>query len=141
MPPSRKQAGCCTLCGKEVFEVRARYPSDHSLAGEVRQIGAPLSIAHRATILLMSGTLCNVTLCSSCKPTPANLPRLWTICMEANARELDPEYRAAIGASEHDERQRHIGVNTVRNTVVDLPIAVLEIHRWEEDDDFTARSR
>jgi hypothetical protein len=140
MRPSRKQSGCCTLCGKEVFEVRARYPKDHPLAGEIRQVGIPLSIARRATLVLMSGCKATVTLCSSCTATPERLPELWTICVSANAQELEEDRRAAIGAHGLNDEQRTSGVEVVRRMVVDLPLAVLSVYRWEEIYDFAARS-
>lgn len=138
MRPSRKQPGCCTLCGREVFGVRARYPNDHPLAGEVRQVGAPLPTARRVTLLLMSGRTTTVTLCSSCKPTPQRLSELWTVCTQANAQELEDERRAAIGAGAFTEEQRHACTAVVQGQVVDLPIAVLALHSWEEIHDLTA---
>ena len=140
MLPSRKQAGCCTLCGKEVFEVLARWPSDHPLAGETRQVGSSLPIARRATLVLMSGCVTRITLCDSCDPTPDRLPELWTVCMQANAQELEDERRVSMGAGVLTEELRDKYTETTRKMVVDLPIAVLSIQRWEEVDEFAARS-
>lgn len=132
MLPSKKQTGCCTLCLKEVFEVRRRWPNDHPLAGEVCQVGDPLPGARRAMLVLMSGKQCSVTLCAECEPTPDRLPELWTICMQANAQEVDDERRVAVGALAHTDRQRIAATNAVQQMVVDLPIAVLSITPWEE---------
>jgi hypothetical protein len=126
---------------KEVFEVHARWPDDHPLAGEVKTIGRPLPSARRATLLLMSGTICNITVCDSCPPTPENLSLLWTICMQANAQELEDERRDAIGSSPVEGFIRESYINTVQQMVVDLPIAVLTVQRWEKVDDFAARTR
>jgi len=141
MRPSRKQVGCCTLCRKEVFEVRARWPKGHPLAGEVRKIGSPHPTARCCRLVLMSGTQCTVTLCNTCKPTPERLSELWTICMQAGAQELEDARQIAIEGRPIPEEQRAPYVSAVQQMVVDLPIAVLSIHRWEEDDEFAARSR
>ena len=140
MRPSKKQVGCCTLCGKEVFEVKGRWPGGHPLAGEVNKIGKPLPTAYRATLVLMSGCQASITLCGSCRPTPQRLPELWTICVSANAQELDPERRAHMRLSKQTESQYGAYVETLRKMVVDLPIAV-ELHRWEDDHDLTAFTR
>ena len=140
MRPSHKQVGCCTLCGKEVFEVKGRWPSSHPLAGEVKKIGGPLPTAYRATLVLMSGCKASVTLCGSCRPTPQRLPELWTICVSANAQELDLKRTEELGLPKRTEAQQDACVETLRQMVVDLPIAV-ELHRWEEDHDLTALAR
>ena len=140
MRPSRKQVGCCTLCMKEVFEVRERWPNDHPLAGEVCKIGAPLPSARCCRLVLLSGAQCTVTLCDRCKPTPDMLPELWTICGQANAQELDDDRRTSIGSSALESTLRERYTESVRKMVVDLPIAVLSIHRWEEDDEFARRT-
>jgi hypothetical protein len=140
MRPSRKQVGCCTLCGKEVFGVRARWPNDHPLAGEVRKIGKPLSSARCVRLLLMSGAQCTVTLCDRCHPTPERLPELWTVCCQANAQELEDERRTSKGSSPVEGVIREKCIDSVQQMVVDLPIAVLSIHPWEKDNEFTARS-
>jgi hypothetical protein len=140
MLPSKKQVGCCTLCGREVFDVLARWPSDHPLAGEVRQIGAPFPSARCCRMVLMSGAQCTVTLCSTCKPTPDSLPKLWTICGQANAQEMDRQFLVS-GAKLTDHGHVEALIESTRKVVVDLPIAVLSTHRWEEDDEFAARSR
>ena len=137
MHPSSKQIGCCTLCGKEVFEVKGRWPKDHPLAGEVRRVGAPFPAARRASLVLMSGARCSITLCDRCEPTPQRLPELWTVCMQANAQEVDDERRAAVGIREQTDRQREASISTVQQMVVDLPIAVLDVHPWEDDHDLT----
>ena len=141
MRPSKKQVGCCTLCGKEVFEVRERWPRDHPLAGEVRRIGSPLPSARRASLVLMSGVITYVTLCSSCPPTPERLPELWDICMDAQAQDIDNERRAVIGARPIADFLRETYISNTVKMVVDLPIAVLSIYPWEEDDEFAARTR
>ena len=137
MLPSKKQVGCCTFCGKEVFEVLGRWPKDHPLSGEVRRVGDPSPTARRALLMLMSGAQCSITLCDQCEPTPERLPELWTVCMQANAQEVDDERRVAIGIREQTPRQREAAINTVQQMVVDLPIAVLDIHPWEDDHDLT----
>ena len=82
-----------------------------------------------------------VTVCAACGPTPRKLPELWRICGSANAQETEAERRAAVGYAEHTQEQYEICVESVRKMVVDLPIAVLSVHRWEEVDEFAARSR
>jgi len=141
MLPSKKQVGCCTLCGKEVFEVKVRRPSGHPLAGEACAIGAPLPSARCCRLVLVSGSQCTVTLCDTCKPTPDRLPELWTICGQANAQEVDDERRAELGLPDRTPHQKEAEVRSVQQMVVDLPIAVLSIHRWEEDDEFARRTR
>jgi hypothetical protein len=126
---------------KEVFEVRARWPKSHPLAGEVRKIGNPLPSARCARMVLMSGAQCTVTFCDVCLPSPDRLPEFWEICMSANAQELDAERRTDVGLGEQSEDQHEACVDALQKMVVDLPIAVLSIHRWEEDDEFAARTR
>jgi hypothetical protein len=121
--------------------VHSRWPNNHPLAGEVRQVGKPLPTAHRAILLLLSGARCSITLCSSCVPTPDRLAELWKVCCIANAEETDSDRRDLLGLSDLDEVQQKSLVESVQKMVVDLPIAVLSNHRWEEDDEFTARTR
>jgi hypothetical protein len=130
MRQTRKKFGCCTLCGREVFEILARWPKGHPLAGQVCQLGHPLPSARRATLVLMSGTIADVTLCDRCPPDPENLPALWKTCASANAQELDDEYREAIGVEPHNPQQHEAGVDNVRQMVADLPIAVLSVSPW-----------
>jgi hypothetical protein len=140
MLPSSKKPGCCTLCGEEVFEVVARWPSDHPLHGEPRAVGKPFPSARRATLVLMSGTTCSITLCDTCQVTPENLPSVWRICLIANSQQIDEERRSVVCLYEHTDEEREACLNSLQKMVVDLPMAVLVIQKWEEVDEFSDRT-
>jgi hypothetical protein len=80
----------------------------------------------------MDGAKASVTLCSQCPPTPERLPALWTICVSANAQELENDRREAIGARALDEQHGQISREFICRMAADLPIFVLSVERMEE---------
>ncbi|KPK68171.1 hypothetical protein AMJ82_08905 [candidate division TA06 bacterium SM23_40] len=141
MRPNKKKIGCCTLCGKEVFEILSRYPQDHPLAGEPRKLGKPLESARRVDLVLIGGSTASVTVCSSCEVSDKTLPRLWKICSDASGQEItEPDRRAAKGIRQLKEEQYHAVVASAIRIAADLPISILSNSSWKEIYDIAART-
>lgn len=66
MSEGEKKAGCCTMCDAEVFECMARYQEGEARPGEMKRIGKPKDDAVRATFLLESGEVMDLTFCRDC---------------------------------------------------------------------------
>ena len=64
-----KQAGCCSICDKEVFEIVSWLPNDHPFAGRVAKVGKPLADAVRVSLLVNTGEQVSATLCEECAAT------------------------------------------------------------------------
>jgi hypothetical protein len=77
-----KLPGRCSSCGTEVFEITTGVAGG---PGERREIiGHPLENAHRATFLLLGGSLMDLTFCESCLPhADDNLDQLWANVIES----------------------------------------------------------
>lgn len=129
---TRKKLGCCSMCDAEVFEARTRYPPDHSLSKEIRQVGKCLDGAKRMTFVLANGSQTDFTFCNSCNPQPRHLPDLWKKTMAAMALQSDPAHRVAIGAGQLNSSQlaeMKRGLLKLANTP---PLGVLYQQSWSE---------
>lgn len=101
-----KQPGLCTDCGTECFEIVSRFPADHPIAGEVCRIGPMIPCGTQVEFLLSDNTVMTLTFCVDCagRLSPEHYPSLMDIVRTGWERELDDEYRKAIGASPWPEK-------------------------------------
>jgi hypothetical protein len=127
-----RKFGCCVVCGNECFNVTSRWPSDHRCANQIREVSGPKPDVKRYSLLLLSGSQSLVTTCGKCEITPENLPDIWKSCVEANAREDDPNHRVAIGAQPIPEGQREHRKNLLKLMNWNVPLGVLYEQEWSE---------
>jgi hypothetical protein len=106
-----KKPGCCTLCDKEVYEIKTRWTKG-ILEGEPRKVGRPTDDVRKLDYTLSDGTVMSLTFCRTCETEakkPENFPRIWQIVLEAFERELSPEFISAIGNQPRTEvQQNHV---------------------------------
>jgi len=114
-----KKLGCCTSCGKEVYEILQRYASDHPYAREPRKVGKPID-AVKKTFLLTDGSTMDLTYCPDCT---VNFSKDWRAVLDAWAREITDEYRLNVGLSVIEDKTKHN--EWFKTMLKTLPIAVL----------------
>lgn len=91
-----KKPGCCTLCEKEVFEVKQRF-TEAPLERWPRFVGRPAEEAMRLTFTLSDGSEADITFCRECAKTAHDrFDEIWRICTDAAW--FENENRAAFGA-------------------------------------------
>ncbi|MEE8327058.1 MAG: hypothetical protein V3R58_08500 [candidate division NC10 bacterium] len=129
---SEKRVGCCSLCNQEVFEAVSRWPSGFVLEQQIADVGAPVKGARRVTFLLVNGSLCDMTFCDRCDPVASNLAKLWKKVCTTMAKELDPKYRAEIGAKQQTDEQRTQSEDNLINLFNNPPVGVLYEQPWSE---------
>jgi hypothetical protein len=117
----RKTAGCCSLCGVEVFEVLTRHPD-----GRPRKVGKPNADAWRVGLVLADGAGCDVTICEHCLPTvEVRLPELWRNVLEGqSAVDSQRPYK--------DEVHRQAVLQTNLALVNNVPLGVVAKVRWQD---------
>ena len=130
---SDKKFGCCSLCDREVFDALSRWTAG-SCKGQIRDVGAPKRGARRVTLILSNGSRCDLTFCDRCNPTASSIPKLWMKICTSMAKELDPEYRAGIGAGELTDLQRTQSEDNLINMFNNPPVGVLYEQPWSEVD-------
>jgi hypothetical protein len=80
------------------------------LEGEPRKVGRPTDDVRKLDYTLSDGTVMSLTFCRTCETEakrPENFPKIWQIVLEAFARELSPEFIAAIGNQPRTEVQQN----------------------------------
>jgi hypothetical protein len=90
-----KKIGCCTSCGKEVYEITRRFPSDHPYAKEPMEVGKPINAITR-TLLLSDNSEMNLTYCPDCN---VDYEKDWQIVLDAWKREMSDDYRKNLKLS------------------------------------------
>jgi len=114
-----KKIGCCTSCGKEVYEITKRFPSDHPYAKEPVSVGKPIDAVTR-TLLLTDGSTMDLTYCSECE---VNFSKDWRTVLNAWAREMTDEYRENIGLGKIENKEPYR--IWFEKMLMILPIAVI----------------
>lgn len=114
-----KKLGCCTSCGKEVYEILRRYPSDHPYAKEPTQVGKPID-AVKKTLLLTDGSTMELTYCPDCE---VNFSKDWRTVLDAWARDMSDEYRSNIGVEPIKDIAKYM--QWFDKILMTLPIAVI----------------
>lgn len=114
-----KKIGCCTSCGKEVYEITRCFPSDHPYAKEPTEIGKSIDAVTK-TLLMTDGSTMDLTYCPDC---PVNFSKDYRTVLDAWAREIDDEYRKNVGLSKIENKKSY--VEWFSKMLTNLPIAIL----------------
>lgn len=114
-----KKLGCCTACGREVYEIVRRFPSDHAYAKEPIEVGKPIDAVIK-TLLLTDGSTMDLTYCPDCD---VNFSRDWRTVLDAWAREMSDEYRKNLGLNVIEDKEPYL--SWFRTMLGNLPIAVI----------------
>ena len=133
-----KTLGHCTLCDKEVFEIIRRYPSylpngsDHPYANEPMKVGKPLPDAKRVSFVLLDGSRCDLTFCSTCEP--GKLSDMWKLCIDATIKAALPETREIVNPPgvqyEFGTREQMICAKFLINFAYNVPFGELYTIPW-----------
>ena len=131
---SAKRFGCCTLCDREVFEALLRWPPGHVNENQIRRPGAPINGARRVTVILVDGSIADLTFCGACKASPENLCAIWKKVVRTMAFEMDPEWRAGIKAAPLEDHERYQTERLLMKMIESPPLGVLHEQPWSEVD-------
>lgn len=102
-----KQAGCCSLCDKEVFEIVSWLPNDHPFAGRVAKVGKPLEDAVRVSLLTDCGNQVLATLCEACSSNvKEEFSRLWDRIVEGWEFEVSEEFHIIMNKKILNPKQK-----------------------------------
>ena len=88
-----KISGCCTVCDKPCFDIRARFAEHELYPGEPKQIGRPNDDALKISFFLLDGTIMHLTFCGKCAESLSQEKYLdiWRKVIRSWERELKDE--------------------------------------------------
>lgn len=121
-----KKLGCCTACGKEVYEIKRRYPVDHPYAKEPIKLGKPIDVTIK-TLLLTDGSTMDLTYCNDCSVI---FSKDWRTVLDAWVREISDEYRKNTDQSIIEDKQKSL--EWLSEMIENLPLVVLGERRAGE---------
>ena len=96
-----KKIGCCTSCGKEVYEILKRFPSDHPYAKEPKEVGNSINAVTK-TLILSNNSEMTLTYCPDCE---VDFEKDWQTVLDGWEREMSDEYRKNVGLSKIDNKK------------------------------------
>lgn len=115
------KAGCCCLCGEEIYEVKRVFPRGHAREGEPMRIGRPLAGAKKCTMVQVSGRQLSVTLCKECAAELQLRPELYKTVHKSVLRAFERELEEIRRTDKQMVRIR----KEITRIVNDPPIGIL----------------
>ncbi len=124
-----KRLGCCTLCDKEVFEIKERFTGG-DVDGLAKTLGRPYEEARRITLVLIDGKHMALTFCGDCEVMPETLPEIHRKARLAWAFEATNATREQLKGEPLDlAGQWRYGAHQILQTNI-IPIGVLHEESW-----------
>jgi len=119
-----KRVGHCAISGEACYEVVETWPTGHALEGHPRKLGPPLADAAVVTLVLVDGTMADVTVKQRYVPEfYAHLPQVWRD-IKARTR-FDRKHHRALGQPDFNDAQ-HAQMDAWNLTFNDnVPLGVL----------------
>lgn len=126
-----KVVGHCSISGEPCFEVHSTWPDNHPFAGEPRRIGSPHKDALRLTLVLVDGSLMNVTIkAQELADFYSNLTGLWHSIKERMRRER--KAHVALRQGDFDEDQHRFMDEDNLRFNDNVPLGILCWQRWTD---------
>jgi hypothetical protein len=126
-----KTQGHCSISGEPCFDIIETFAAGHPLAGQPRRIGAPHEDAVRVTLVLMDGTMADITVKQRYVPELyAHLPQIWRD-VKARTR-FDRKNHGAYGQRDFNAAQHATmdAWNLANND--NVPLGVLAWRKWSD---------
>jgi len=126
-----KVTGSCVVSGEPCFVVTETYPLSHVLAGQPRKFGPPLDDACRVTLVLVDGTLADITVKQRYVPELyVHLAQVWRD-IKARTR-FDRKHHKAYGQPDFNDEQ-HAKMDAWNLAFNDnVPLGVLAWRKWKD---------
>ena len=127
-----KRVACCSCCDEELFDVWEYWPENHAVfPGHPRKTRTPRDNALRLTVILVNGSMMNLTVCEHCLPElHLSIPALWQ-GIKAQTRRVRQGHKALGQESFSEEKNVEAdGYNLKFND--NVPLGVLCWQRWKD---------
>jgi len=126
--------GRCTLCEKQIYDIKTVYPVGHPYAGEGRSIGKAMPDARVVTMILMDGAQCKITMCCGCLEESFSWAWVWRKLLRTWQLEGTDRYRALNNSPALSQEQKVSQSAWLQKMVFNVPVGTLIICEVGERD-------